>query len=81
VAAVTALVFLRSVGLGFVAWDAEIFLGSNPAFRGLGLLQAYARIEDSVGAQEVLEVLATPHPALALASQVGVMGSGPSLRP
>jgi tetratricopeptide (TPR) repeat protein len=36
VAAVTALVFSRSVGLGFVAWDDEILLASNPAFRGLG---------------------------------------------
>ena len=35
-AAVTALVYSRSVGLGFVAWDDEIPLASNPAFRGLG---------------------------------------------
>ena len=36
VATVTALAFSRSVGLGFVAWDDEILLASNPAFRGLG---------------------------------------------
>ena len=36
VATVTALVFLRSVRLGFVGWDDEILLVRNPAFRGLG---------------------------------------------
>lgn len=36
VAAVTALVFSRSLGHGFVAWDDEILLVNNPAFRGLG---------------------------------------------
>jgi hypothetical protein len=36
VAVVTALVFARSVGHGFVAWDDETLLGSNPGFRGFG---------------------------------------------
>ena len=39
VAAVTALVFTRSLGHGFVAWDDEILLGDNPAFRGFGWAQ------------------------------------------
>jgi tetratricopeptide (TPR) repeat protein len=37
VAGLTGLVFSRSVGLGFVAWDDEVLLVSNPAYRGLGL--------------------------------------------
>jgi tetratricopeptide (TPR) repeat protein len=36
VAGVTALVFSRSLGHEFVAWDDEILLVDNPAFRGLG---------------------------------------------
>jgi tetratricopeptide (TPR) repeat protein len=36
VAAATGLVFARSVGLGFVVWDDEILLVTNPAFRGFG---------------------------------------------
>jgi Flp pilus assembly protein TadD len=36
VAGVTALVFLRSIGHDFVAWDDEALLVNNPAFRGLG---------------------------------------------
>jgi hypothetical protein len=36
VAAVTAFVFSRSVGLGFVAWDDEILLVANPGYRGFG---------------------------------------------
>jgi hypothetical protein len=39
VAGVTALVFARSIGHGFVAWDDEILLGDNPAFRGFGWAQ------------------------------------------
>jgi hypothetical protein len=35
VAGVTALVFLRSLGHEFVAWDDEALLVRNPAFRGL----------------------------------------------
>jgi protein O-mannosyl-transferase len=34
VAGLTALVFLRSLGHGFVAWDDEVLLVNNPAFRG-----------------------------------------------
>ena len=47
----------------------------------LGLLQAYARAGDRVGAHEAYEALARLHPALALASQVHAAGSGASLRP
>lgn len=36
VAAVTALVYSRSLGHGFVAWDDEILLVANQEFRGLG---------------------------------------------
>jgi tetratricopeptide (TPR) repeat protein len=39
VAGLTGLVFSRSVGLGFVAWDDEILLVANPAFRGLGWVE------------------------------------------
>jgi protein O-mannosyl-transferase len=39
VAGLTALVFLRSLGHGFVAWDDQILLVENPAFRGLGWVQ------------------------------------------
>jgi hypothetical protein len=39
VAGLTGLAFSRSVGLGFVAWDDEILLVANPAFRGLGWAQ------------------------------------------
>ena len=39
VAGVTALVFARSLGHGFVAWDDEILLGDNAAFRGFGWAQ------------------------------------------
>ena len=53
---------------------------SSPVAR-LGLLQAYARVGDSVRAREAHEVLARLHPALALASQAGATGSGASFRP
>jgi Tfp pilus assembly protein PilF len=39
VAGVTALVFARSLGHGFVAWDDEILVRDNPAFRGFGWTQ------------------------------------------
>ena len=37
IAGVTTLVFSRSLGHRFVAWDDEVLLVTNPAFRGLGL--------------------------------------------
>ena len=39
VAAVTFLVFAHSLGHGFLAWDDETLIGSNPAFRGFGRTQ------------------------------------------
>jgi tetratricopeptide (TPR) repeat protein len=39
VAGLTALVFSRSLGLGFVGWDDGVLLVTNPAFRGLGWSQ------------------------------------------
>ncbi len=39
IAGVTALVFARSLGHGFVAWDDEVLVRDNAAFRGLGWVQ------------------------------------------
>ena len=46
----------------------------------LGLLQAYARVGDRVGAREAHEALARLHPALALASHAGAPSAGAPLQ-